>query len=48
MPQGSLAPVRVVLSRSIFAFYDPIRQSSRHAAISLLRLYATPSLCGSA
>jgi len=35
MPQGSLAPVRVVLSRSIFAFYDPIRQSSRHAAISL-------------
>ena len=34
-PQGSLAPVRVVLSRSIFAFYDPIRQSSRHAAISL-------------
>jgi len=32
---GVLAPVRVVLSRSIFAFYDPIRQSSRHAAISL-------------
>ena len=30
-----MAPVRVVLSRSIFAFYDPIRQSSRHAAISL-------------
>jgi hypothetical protein len=48
-PQGSLAPVRVVLSRSISAYYDPIRQSRRHAAISRsVRLYATPSLCGSA
>ena len=49
LPQGSLAPVRVVLSRSIIAYYDPIRQSRRHAVISrLCRLYAAPSLCGSA
>ena len=48
LPQGSLAPVRVVLSRSINAYYDPIRQSRRHAATSRLRLYAAPSLCGSA
>lgn len=49
LPQGSLAPVRVLLSRSISAYYDPIRQSRRHAAISRhCRLYATPSLCGSA
>jgi hypothetical protein len=49
LPQGSLAPVRVVLSRSIAAYYDPIRQSRRHAATSRhCRLYATPSLCGSA
>ena len=49
LPQGSLAPVRVVLSRSISAYYDPIRQSRRHAATSrLCRLYAAPSLCGSA
>jgi hypothetical protein len=49
LPQGSLAPVRVVLSRSLIAYYDPIRQSRRHAATSRrCRLYATPSLCGSA
>jgi hypothetical protein len=49
LPQGSLAPVRVVLSRSISAYYDPIRQSRRHAATSrLCRLYAAPSLCESA
>jgi len=49
LPQGSLAPVRVVLSRSISAYYDPIRQSRRHAATSRpCRLYAAPSLCGSA
>jgi len=49
LPQGSLAPVRVMLSRSISAYSDPIRQSRRHAAISRpCRLYATPSLCGSA
>src|SRR6266511_832924 len=48
-PQGSLAPVRVVLSRSILAYSDPIRQSRRHAAISRCHhLYAAPSLCGSA
>ena len=33
-PQGSLAPVRVLLSRSITAYYDPMRQSRRHAATS--------------
>src|SRR2546428_694137 len=49
LPQGSLAPDRVMLSRSIVAYYDPIRQSHRHAAISRPgRLYAAPSLCGSA
>ena len=48
LPQGSLAPVRVMLSRSIIAYYSPMRQSRRHAATSRLRLYAAPSLCGSA
>jgi len=49
LPQGSLAPVRVMLSRSLIAYYDPIRQSRRHAATSRpCRLYAAPSLCGSA
>src|SRR5206468_4144517 len=49
LPQGSLAPVRVLLSRSIIAYYDPIRRSRRHAATSRpCRLYAAPSLCGSA
>ena len=49
LPQGSLAPKRVLLSRSITAYYDPIRQSREHVTISRhSRLYATPSLCGSA
>jgi hypothetical protein len=49
LPQGSLAPVRVMLSQSLIAYCDPIRQSRRHAATSqLCCLYATPSLCGSA
>jgi hypothetical protein len=49
LPQGPLAPVRVLLSRSIVAYYDPIRRSRRHAATSRpCRLYAAPSLCGSA
>ena len=49
LPQGSLAPVRVMLSRSIAAYSDPIRQSRGHAATSRLgRLCAAPSLCGSA
>jgi hypothetical protein len=49
LPQGSLAPVRVLLSRAISAYYDPIRQSREHATISRhCRLYAAPSLCGSA
>jgi len=36
LPQGPLAPVRVMLSRSIMAYSDPMRQSRRHAATSLL------------
>src|SRR5207245_9258434 len=45
----SLSPVRVLLSRSIVAYSDPIRRSRRHAAISRpCRLYAAPLLCGSA
>jgi len=49
LPQGSLAPARVLLSRTLLAYSDPIRQSRGHAAISRpRRLYATPSLCGSA
>jgi hypothetical protein len=50
LPQGSLAPVRVLLSRSLVAYYDPIRQSRGHATISRpsRRLYAAPSLCGHA
>ena len=36
LPQWPLAPVRVVLSRSILAYYDPMRQSRRHAATSLI------------
>ena len=36
LPQGSLAPARVMLSRAIIAYYDPMRRSRRHAAISLL------------
>jgi hypothetical protein len=49
VPQGSLAPVRVLLSRAIVAYYDPIRQSREHASISRpCRLYVAPSLCGSA
>ena len=48
-PRGSLAPVRVLLSRSIIAYPAPIRRSRRHAGISRLgRLYPAPSLCGSA
>ena len=49
LPQGSLAPERVLLSRPIVADYDPIRQSPGHATISRhCRLYVAPSLCGSA
>jgi hypothetical protein len=49
LPQGSLAPARVMLSRTLCAYYSPMRQSRRHAATSrLCRLYAAPSLCGSA
>ena len=49
LPQGSLAPTRVMLSRSLIAYRDPIRQSRRHAATSQpCCLYAAPSLCGSA
>jgi hypothetical protein len=39
----------VVLSRSITAYYDPIRQSRRHPGTSRgHRVYPGPSLCGSA
>jgi hypothetical protein len=49
LPQGSLARGRVLLSRSVVAYYDPIRQSRRHAMTSRLgRLYTAPSLCGHA
>ena len=49
LPQGSLAPARVLLSRALLASYDPIRQSRRHATISRPgRLYVAPSLCGCA
>jgi hypothetical protein len=49
LPQGSLAPARVVLSRALLAYYDPIRRSRGHATISRQgRLYVAPSLCGSA
>ena len=49
LPQGSLAPERVLLSHSIVADYDPIRQSHEHATISRHgRLYVAPSLGGSA
>ena len=44
-----MAPARVLLSRSITAYYDPIRQSRRHPRTSRgHRLYPGPSLCGSA
>jgi hypothetical protein len=49
LPQGSLAPAPVMLSRAITAYYDPIRQSRKHATISWhCHLFAAPSLCGSA
>jgi hypothetical protein len=49
LPQGSLAPGRVLLSRPLIAYYDPIRQSRGHATTSRQsRLYVTPSLCGHA
>ena len=49
LPPGSLAPVRVLLSRALMADDDPIRQSREHATISRhCRLYAAPSLGGSA
>ena len=49
LPQGSLAPGRVLLSPPLIAYYDPIRQSRRHATTSRhSRLYAAPSLCGHA
>jgi hypothetical protein len=49
LPQGSLAPVRVMLSRTLIAYYDPIRQSRWHATTSQpCCLYAASSLCGSA
>jgi len=48
LPQGSLAPVRVVLSRSIIAYYSPMRQSRRHAATSRLCAYTQRLRCAGA
>ena len=48
LPQGSLAPVRVVLSRSINAYYSPMRQSHRHAATSRLCAYTQRLRCAGA
>jgi hypothetical protein len=48
-PQGSLAPVRVLRSRSLLADSDPIRQSRRHPGTSrFYRVSPGPSRCGSA
>jgi hypothetical protein len=48
LPQGSLAPVRVMLSRSISAYYDPMRQSRRYAATSRLCAYTQRLRCAGA
>ncbi len=48
LPQGSLAPVRVVLSRSIIAYYSPMRQSCEHAATSRLCVYTQRLRCAGA
>ena len=48
LPQGSLAPVRVVLSRSILAYYSPMRQSRRHAATSRSCTYTQRLRCAGA
>ena len=48
LPQGSLVPVRVVLSRSINAYYSPMRQSRRHAATSRLCAYTQRLRCAGA
>ena len=48
LPQGALAPVRVMLSRSINAYYSPMRQSHRHAATSRLCAYTQRLRCAGA
>ena len=48
LPQGSLAPVRVMLSRSITAYYAPMRQSRRHVATSRLNAYTQRLCCAGA
>jgi hypothetical protein len=48
LPQRSLAPVRVMLSRSITAYYDPMRQSRRHAATSRFCAYTQRLRCAGA
>jgi hypothetical protein len=48
LPQGSLAPVRVMLSRSIIAYYHPMRRSRRHAAISRICAYTQRLRCAGA
>ena len=48
LPQGSLAPVQVVLSRTIIAYYSPMRQSRRHTATSRHRAYTQRLRCAGA
>ena len=48
LPQGSLAPDRVMLSRSIIAYYSPMRQSRRHTATSRLCAYTQRLRCAGA
>src|SRR5712691_5690559 len=48
LPQGSLAPERVLLSPSITAYYDPIRQSREHATISRPGRYTPRLRCAGA
>jgi hypothetical protein len=48
LPQGFLAPVRVVLSQTILAYYSPMRQSRRHAATSRFCAYTQRLRCAGA
>jgi hypothetical protein len=47
-PRGPLAPVRVVLSQTLLAYYSPMRQSRRHAATSRHRAYTQRLRCAGA
>jgi len=48
LPQGSLAPDRVMLSQSIIAYYSPMRHSRRHTATSRLCAYTQRLRCAGA